>query len=119
MSIGLVSYAFVLAVEETKGTGIDPTGGLLSYGVLGIVVVCLITGLLVPGYLYKKTEAENDRLRKLIDEKVYPAVEGSTNASREATETMRDVVNTLALYQAQQVTQNMRPVPRPRPRKKP
>ncbi len=74
----------------------DPTGGLLSYGVLGIVVVALITGLLVPGYLYKRAEAENDRLRKLVDEKVYPTIEAATNATRAAQETMREVIHVLA-----------------------
>lgn len=69
----------------------DPTGGLLSYGVLGIVVVALMTGLLVPGYLYKKVEAENDRLRKLIDDKVYPIVEQSTRTQEQAIEIMKDI----------------------------
>ena len=40
----LALTATILAVDSA----VDPTGGLLSYGVLGIVVVCLITGLLVP-----------------------------------------------------------------------
>lgn len=70
----------------------DPTGGLLSYGVLGIVVVLLLSGLLVPGWLYKRSEAENDRLRKLIDEKVYPAVEASTRTQEQANSIMADLL---------------------------
>lgn len=70
----------------------DPTGGLLSYGVLGIVVVCLLTGLLVPGWLYKRSEAENDRLRKLIDDKVYPLVEAGAKTQEQANEVMRDLI---------------------------
>ncbi len=88
----------------------DPTGGLLSYGVLGIVAVALITGVLVPGYLYKRAEAENDRLRKLVDEKVYPTIEAATSATREAQETMRDVVHVLAETQGRDS--------RPRPRRR-
>lgn len=80
----------------------DPTGGLLSYGVLGIVVVCLLTGLLVPGWLYKRSEAENDRLRKLIDDKVYPSVESSTRVQEQANDLMRDLI-------AQQMQQQQPP----------
>lgn len=112
------TFGLLLAVEE--GTKIDPTGGLLSYGVLGIVVTALITGILVPGYLYKRTEGENDRLRKLIDDKVYPAIEASAQATRESAiamresqETMREVIQVLADANAMNGT----PV-RPRPRKR-
>lgn len=82
---------FLALAAAAAGDPSDPTGGLLSYGVLGIVVVCLITGLLVPGYLYKRIEAENDRLRKLVDEKTYPTVEAATSALRESSETLREV----------------------------
>lgn len=71
----------------------DPTGGLLSYGVLGILVVLLLTGTLVPGWLYKRSEAENDRLRKLIDEKVYPAVEASTRTQEQANAVMSELLS--------------------------
>ncbi len=77
-------------------TGADPTGGLLSYGVLGLLVVAFLVGQIVPGYLYKRVEAENDRLRKLVDDKVYPTIESSTNVTREAQETMREVIRALA-----------------------
>lgn len=114
-----------------SGAAVDPLGGLLSYGVLGVVVVCLITGLLVPGYLYKRTEGENDRLRRLIDDKVYPAVEASTNATREAlravsasdttsqrvNDTLNDVISTLSALEAN-LMDAAPPRPRPRPRKK-
>lgn len=81
----LALTATILAVDSA----VDPTGGLLSYGVLGIVVVCLITGLLVPGYLYKRTEAENDRLRKLIEDKVIPLVEKNSDVTGQAIEYMK------------------------------
>lgn len=74
---------------------VDPTGGLLSYGVLGIVVVCLITGVLVPGYLYKRSEAENDRLRKLIDDKVYPTVQQATDAIKESSAASQELLRNL------------------------
>lgn len=74
----------------------DPTGGLLSYGVLGILVVLLLSGLLVPGWLYKRSEAENDRLRKLIDEKVYPAVEASTRTQEQANAVMAELLSNAA-----------------------
>jgi hypothetical protein len=107
------------APSGSTGGGIDPTGGLLSYGVLGIVVVALITGLLVPGYLYKKTEAENDRLRKM-SEQIYTALAESTAVTREAQQTMREVVTVLAQYEVRQQAardrEDDRPAPRPRKR---
>ncbi len=77
-------------------TGVDPTGGLLSYGVLGLLVVAFLVGQIVPGYLYKRVEAENDRLRQLVDDKVYPTIEASTNVTQEAQKTMREVIRALA-----------------------
>jgi hypothetical protein len=103
-------HTAVMLLAADTGTA-DPTGGFLSYGVLGIVVVALMTGLLVPGYLYKKTEAENDRLRKLIDEKVYPTIEASTQSTKDAAETMRTVIQVLA-------TERPAPPPRRAPARK-
>lgn len=113
----LLAMALIAQNSTPSPSGVDPTGGLLSYGVLGIVVVALITGLLVPGYLYKKTDAENDRLRKLIDDKVYPAIEASTQATREAQETMREAIGVLAQYQAL-VQRVIDEADRPPPRKR-
>lgn len=87
-----MTHPLVILAQATPG-GSDPTGGLLSYGVLGIVVVLLLSGLLVPGWLYKRSEAENDRLRKLIDEKVYPAVEASTRTQEKANEVMGEILS--------------------------
>lgn len=81
-------------------TPVDPTGGLLSYGVLGIIVVCLITGVLVPGYLYKRSEAENDRLRKLIDDKLYPMIEAATSALKESSAASQEIVKATARWEA-------------------
>ncbi len=106
--------ALALAATVAQGSGGsvpgDPTGGLLSYGVLGLLVIAFLTGQIVPGILYKRTEKENDRLRALIDEKVYPMVEASTSASREAQVTMREVIKALA------ETEDRDPRPRPRRR---
>lgn len=95
----------LILAQSVPGAASDPTGGLLSYGVLGIVVVLLLSGLLVPGWLYKRSEAENDRLRKLIDEKVYPAVEASTRTQEKANDVMGDIL-----------TQAMQQKPPPRSR---
>lgn len=96
----------LILAQSAPATGGDPTGGLLSYGVLGIVVVLLLSGLLVPGWLYKRSEAENDRLRKLIDEKVYPAVEASTRTQEKANDVMSDILT--------QAMQQQKPPPRSR-----
>ncbi len=47
--------------------GIDVAGLLTTYGPLGLVVVFLMTGLLVPGWTYRKLEKENDRLESALD----------------------------------------------------
>lgn len=86
-------------------TPVDPTGGLLSYGVLGIIVVCLITGVLVPGYLYKRSEAENERLRRLIDDKLYPMMEQATAALKESSSASQELLRAL-------------PAPAPPPRRR-
>lgn len=36
--------------------GIDTTSLLLNYGALGVVLILLLTGVLVPGFVYRKLE---------------------------------------------------------------
>ncbi len=90
-------------------TPIDPTGGLLSYGVLGILVALLLTGIIVPGYLYKRTESENDRLRRLIDDKVYPLVDKSVNAVEQCIDLLKDL--SLGVHDLRSHTEAMRELP--------
>jgi len=40
--------------------GIDTTSLLLNYGALGVVLILLLTGVLVPGFVYRKLERERD-----------------------------------------------------------
>lgn len=62
----------------------------VAWGFGGVLALLLMTGQLVPGWLYKRSEAENDRLRKLIDDKVYPTIEASTRTTQEAVEALRE-----------------------------
>lgn len=78
----------VLAQAADPASGVS---GWVEYGVLGLLVAAFLTGVVVPGFLYKRVEAENDRLRSLIDDKVYPLVERSTAATEEAVRTMREL----------------------------
>ncbi len=89
----------------------DPTGGLLSYGVLGIVVVALFTEVLVPGASAKRERQENERLRALIDDKVYPAMEAGTAAVREAAEVMKELARILPVVEEWQREQIRRDRP--------
>lgn len=75
----------------------DPLTGLLTYGPLGIMVVALATGIFVPGPTHNRIVKENDRLREIIDNKVYPAIESSTAAVRESNETIKEVLRSLPL----------------------
>ena len=43
--------------------GIDTTSLLLNYGALGVVLILLLTGVLVPGFVYRKLERENETYR--------------------------------------------------------
>ena len=97
------------AGESVPVPTVDPTGGLLSYGVLGIVVVLLVTGLLVPGYLWKRTESENDRLRKLIDDKVYPLVAQAVGAVEECVALLKDMA--LAIHDLRAYAESIRELP--------
>lgn len=44
----------------------------------------MLTGQLVPGYIYKDTKAEKDRLQKVSEEKVIPALLEYGNFVRES-----------------------------------
>ncbi len=89
----------------------DPISGFLALGLPGLVIVSLLTGLLVPGYLYKRAEAENDRLHTLVDEKVYPAIEAGTAATREAAEVMKELARILPVVEEWQREQRRRERP--------
>ena len=54
---------------------------LLSYGVLGVVLVAFIAGIIVPGWIYKQVvdqltqaRADNALLREAMEEKLLPAL---------------------------------------------
>jgi hypothetical protein len=46
--------------------GIDTTSLLLNYGALGVVLILLLTGVLVPGFVYRKLERENETYRDAL-----------------------------------------------------
>lgn len=46
--------------------GIDTVQSLLNFGALGIVVILILTGVLVPGYFYRKLERENETYRDAL-----------------------------------------------------
>lgn len=89
----LASTGFIwAAVTNVPGptASSDPFSVLLSYGPLGIMVVGFVTGLLVPGYLYKRIDGENDRLRRLIEDKVIPLVEQNSRVTEEAIDVIKN-----------------------------
>ncbi len=68
---------------------------LLTYGPLGIMVAGLMFGQIIPGPTHKRVVNENDRLRNLIDEKVWPTINDATSAMRESTEVVKEALRTL------------------------
>lgn len=54
--------------------GIDSTDFLLNFGALGVFVILMLTGVLVPGFFYRKLEKENETYRDAL------AVERQRNA---------------------------------------
>jgi hypothetical protein len=78
----------LLAASFLADAPADPTTGWLAYGPLGLMVAGFATGIIVPGHIYKQVLAENTRLHKLIDEKVYPTVEANAKATEQAIEAL-------------------------------
>lgn len=63
---------------------------ILRVGFPIVVIIMLIRGDLVPGFIYKRVVAENERLTTVTEEKVIPlAVEGQ-RLLREALEVMEE-----------------------------
>lgn len=68
--------------------GVEPsTAEFIQWGVLGLVLLLIIMGKLVPGWAhdqlrkdYDDMRAENAAMRKSIEERVIPALEKSTVA---------------------------------------
>lgn len=74
-----------LAADVTSN-GIDVTQ-IFQYGVLGLILLLILLGKLVPGYMYDRREEELkslqmklDRLESIIEERVIPALVRSTDA---------------------------------------
>lgn len=85
----------VVAGVIVQAAELDLGSGLLTYGPLGILVAGFMFGQVVPGPTHNRVVAENDRLRGLIDEKVWPTINDATSAMKESTDTIREVVRLL------------------------
>lgn len=72
------------------GGGVDPLSAFATYGPLGLMVVGFLSGAIVPGTMYRKAEAENERLRKLIEDRVLPLVENSSRVTEAAMDVLRE-----------------------------
>lgn len=46
--------------------GVSTVEWLSNFGATGVVLVLILTGLLVPGFIYKKKEEENEQLRATL-----------------------------------------------------
>lgn len=85
----------VFASRFLADAPVDPTTGFLTYGPLGLMVAGFLTGVIVPGPTHKRVVEENQRLRELMDNKVYPTVESSTAATREANALIKELMRLL------------------------
>lgn len=68
--------------------GISPKD-LFQYGVLGLVVLALIVGQLVPGYLWKRERDRADALERTFIESILPASTEMVHAAREILDYLR------------------------------
>lgn len=73
----MTSLALLLAQSEIPGW----IGGLAERGILGLVVLALVFGKIVPGYIadqkdkkIEKLEAKNEAYETLMREQVLPAL---------------------------------------------
>lgn len=87
--------AALLVLATDAPTTLDLGTGLLTYGPLGIMVAGFMFGQIIPGPTHKRVVDENDRLRRLIDEKVWPTINDATSAMKDSTDTVREVVRLL------------------------
>lgn len=90
-----VGAVTTFAADAATGSGLDLGTGLLTYGPLGIMVAGFMFGQIVPGPTHKRIVEENDRLRTLIDDKVWPTINEATTAMKDSTDTIREVVRLL------------------------
>lgn len=79
---------------------------ILRLGFPVVVVLAMIKGYLVPGFIYQRAIDEADRLTKLAEEKLYPITAESQATLKEALELIRDMRDELE------------PPPPPTPRKR-
>lgn len=92
---GLGAVVGGVAAVAADTTTIDLGSGLLTYGPLGIMVAGFMFGQIIPGPTHKRIIEENDRLRTLIDDKVWPTINDATSAMKDSTDTIREVVRLL------------------------
>lgn len=91
----LIADRPAVVVLAGEAGSLDLGTGLLTYGPLGIMVAGFMFGYIIPGPTHKRVVEENDRLRALIDEKVWPTINDATAAMKESTDTVREVVRLL------------------------
>lgn len=82
---GLTALQPAFTVIAQAPASLDLGTGLLTYGPLGIMVAGFMFGQIVPGPTHKRVVEENATLRTLIDDKVWPTINDSTAAMRDAT----------------------------------
>ena len=80
----LLLLMFAQQQTQSPASGLE---GFLNYGVLGVLVILLVCGLLVPRYVMTQLRKDFDdlkedyeELRKQIDEKIIPALIEATRA---------------------------------------
>lgn len=65
----------------------DPSGiigPLLGQGIVGVLVVALVIGFVVPGWLYKSEKAQREALQQRMDDKIIPLIQETTLVLRDA-----------------------------------
>lgn len=85
----------VAAAGSPSSPSLD-LGQFLQYGVLGLLVVALVTGLLVPGYLYKAERDENTRLKKVIEDRLVSTATEYADAMQDASRTLDKAIDVIA-----------------------
>lgn len=90
-----VVFAGTAGADAATGGGLDLGSGLLTYGPLGLMVAGFMFGYIIPGPTHKRVVDENDRLRSLIDDKVWPTINDATTAMKDSTDTVREALRRL------------------------
>lgn len=72
--------AFLVALVEPLPNTSNPISALLTYGPLGLFILGVLTGQIVPGWVHKRLQQQHDALRESVDKQLAPTLDKAAQA---------------------------------------